>query len=334
MAKRDYYEILGVSRGASADEIKKAHRKLVRQLHPDVNKENPQAAEKFQEVQEAYDVLSDPQKRKNYDQFGHAGVGAGGATGGDPWEAFRRAQGGGRGGRRYEWRSGPGTTVEDIDPSDFGDGQFADLFEQLFGGRGGGMSGGGRRGGARQQVRPEPRRGADVEYPVTLTFAQAARGTSLPLQMNRGGKTETIEVKIPAGVKDGSRVRLKGRGEQTGGEPGDLFIVTRVHEHPYFRREGLDVLVEVPLSLWEALLGTKVEVPTLDGSVTLTIPPGTSSGAKLRIKGRGIERGSEKGDQYVLTRIIVPKTLDEQDKAAIETLAAKHPINARGDVRW
>ena len=196
------------------------------------------------------------------------------------------------------------------------------------------MSGGGRRGGARQQVRPEPRRGADVEYPVTLTFAQAARGTSLPLQMNRGGKTETIEVKIPAGVKDGSRVRLKGRGEQTGGEPGDLFIVTRVHEHPYFRREGLDVLVEVPLSLWEALLGTKVEVPTLDGSVTLTIPPGTSSGAKLRIKGRGIERGSEKGDQYVLTRIIVPKTLDEQDKAAIETLAAKHPINARGDVRW
>ena len=330
MAKRDYYEILGVSRGASADEIKKAHRKLVRQLHPDVNKENPQAAERFQEVQEAYDVLSDPQKRKNYDQFGHAGVGAGGTPGGDPFEAFRRAQGGGRSGR-YEWRSGPGTTVEDFDPSDFGNGQFADLFEQLFGGRGGG--GGGRRG-ARQHVRPEPPRGADVEYPVTLTFAQAARGTTLPLQINRGGKLETIEVKIPAGVKDGSRVRIKGRGEQTGGEPGDLFIITRVHEHPYFRREGLDVLLDLPLSLWEALKGTKVEVPTLDGPVTITIPPGTSSSAKLRIKGRGIHRGTEQGDQYVVTKILVPKNLDEQDRAAIEQLAKKHPINARADVRW
>jgi DnaJ-class molecular chaperone len=336
MAKRDYYEVLGVAKGASADEIKKAHRKLVRQYHPDVNKNNKQAEEKFKEAQEAYDVLSDPQKRANYDQFGHAGVGAGGMPGGDPYEAFRRSQAG-RGGGRTQWRTDSGATVEDFDPSDFGNGQFADIFEQLFGGRGGGagMGGGfgGRAGGGRTRARPEPQRGADVEYPVTLTFAQAARGTSLPLQINRGGKMESIEVKIPAGVKDGSRIRLKGQGEQTGGQPGDLFIITAVHPHPYFRRDGLDILIDVPISLWEALLGTKVEVPTLDGPVTLTIPAGTSSHAKLRIKGRGIERGSEKGDQYIVVKVIVPKDLGD-DRATIEELAKKPPINARADIHW
>ncbi|HTL31165.1 MAG TPA: DnaJ C-terminal domain-containing protein [Tepidisphaeraceae bacterium] len=338
MAKRDYYEVLGVSKGASADEIKKAHRKLVRQYHPDVNKNNKQAEEKFKEVQEAYDVLSDPQKRANYDQFGHAGVGAGGMPGGDPYEAFRRAQAG-RGGGRHEWREGPGVTVEDFDPSDFGNGQFADIFEQLFGrgGRAGGAGVGGGfggRGGGRTRARPEPQRGADVEYPVTLTFAQAARGTTLPLQINRGGKVETIEVKIPAGVKDGSRIRLKGQGEQTGGEPGDLFIVTAVHPHPYFRRQGLDILMDVPISLWEALLGTKVEVPTLDGPVTLTIPAGASSHAKLRIKGRGIQRGGERGDQFVVVKVVLPKVLDDEDKKTIDQLAKKHPINPRADMHW
>src|SRR5438132_1072988 len=167
MAKRDYYEVLGVSKSASPDEIKKAHRKLVRQYHPDVNKNNKQAEEKFKEVQEAYDVLSDTQKRRNYDQFGHAGVGGAPGAGGDPFEAFRRAQQA-RGGTRQQW-GGPGVTVEDFDASDFGDGQFADMFEQLFGGRQQG-----RRGG--QRARAASARGSDVEYPVTLTFAQAARG--------------------------------------------------------------------------------------------------------------------------------------------------------------
>ena len=151
----------------------------------------------------------------------------------------------------------------------------------------------------------------------------------MPLQINRGGKLETIDVKVPGGVKDGSRVRIKGRGEQGAGEPGDLFIVTTVSPHEKFKRDGLDILLELPLSLWEALLGTKVQVPTLDGPVTLTIPPATGSHAKLRIKGRGVFRGEEKGDQLVVTRIVVPKTLDEEDKKEIETLAAKHPITAR-----
>jgi len=351
MAKRDYYDILGVARGASADEIKKAHRKLARQYHPDMNKNNASATERFKEVQEAYDVLSDPEKRKAYDQFGHAGVeggvgaGAGGA-GGDPFEAFRRGSGRGGGNGRRQWRSGPNVTVEDFDPGEFGGGNFADIFEQLFGSRGGagaagGPAGFGRRGasgrgGAGRMGPTEPARGEDVEHAVTLTFAQAARGTTLPLQISRDGKVETIEVKIPAGVKDGSRVRIKGRGQQVsgGGESGDLYIVTQVHPHPYFRRDGLDILLDLPVSVYEAMSGTKVEVPTLEGPVTLTVPPGTSSGAKLRVKGRGIQRGDEKGDQLVVVKVIVPKNLDDEAKELLSKLEAKAPVNARADVRW
>jgi DnaJ-class molecular chaperone len=341
MAKRDYYEVLGVSKTASADEIKRAHRKLVRQYHPDVNKENKGAEEKFKEVQEAYDVLSDADKRAKYDQFGHAGVGGGAGPGGDPFEAFRRASGGGRGGpgNGRTHRPGQGVTVEDFDPADFGAGGFGDIFEQLFG-RGGaagtGPGAAGRPGAARPRPRPaEPSRGADVDHPVTLTFEQAARGTTLPLQINRDGRLETIDVKVPAGVKDGSRVRIKGKGQQNpGGEAGDLFIITHVRPHPHFRREDLDILLDLPLSLYEALLGTKVTVPTLDGPVTLTVPPGTSSGAKLRIKGRGVFRGEEKGDQHVVVKVVVPRDLDDEDKALVAKLQAKHPIDARADVKW
>jgi DnaJ-class molecular chaperone len=331
MAKRDYYDVLGVSKTASADEIRKAHRKLVRQYHPDVNKNNKQAEEKFKEVQEAYDVLSDEHKRRQYDQFGHAGIGAGAAGPGgvDPamYEAYRRAQQG-RGAR--QWGSG-GVSVEDFDPSDFqGAEGFGDIFEQLFGG-----GRGGTRGRGRTAPPPPPTRGSDIEYPVTLSFEDAARGTTLPLQIRRGGQLESIEVKIPAGVKDGSRIRIKGKGDQgAGGQHGDLYIITTIAPHPYYRRDGLDVLVDVPISMYEALLGTKVEVPTLDGPVTLTIPPGTSSHSKLRIKGRGIERGKEKGDEFVVIKIIVPKDLNDEEKELVTKLQQKHPINARADVKW
>lgn len=350
MAKRDYYEILGVARTATADEIKKAHRKWVRQYHPDVNKNNPQAEAKFKEVQEAYDVLSDDHKRKQYDQFGHAGVGAepgygarpGAGGGGDPFEAFRRAQqqAGPRQGYR-RWQPGPNVSVEDFDigaGGGAGDAGFADIFEQFFGQRatgGGGAASAGARarsGGGRE--RTQAARGEDIEYPVTLTFAQAARGMTLPLQISRDGKLETIDVKIPAGVKEGSRVRIKGKGQHTNGEPGDLFIVTRVLPHPYFRREGMDIQMDLPVSMYEALLGTKVEVPTLDGPVTITVPPGTSSGAKLRIRERGIHRGNEKGDQYCVIKVLVPKQIDDEDKALLQQLQQKHPIEARKDVNW
>ena len=338
MPKRDFYEILGIPKTASADEIKKAHRKLVRLYHPDVNKNNAAAEAKFKEAQEAYDVLSDETKRKNYDQYGQAEVpaGFGGAPGGgDPFDFLRRSQqGGGRarpgaGGRS---RRPEGVTAEDFQTGGVNDGQFSDIFDQFFG-RGAQASPGHASARARRPASPK---GEDIEYPVTLTFAQAARGMTLPLQISRDGKIETIEVKIPGGVKEGSRVRLKGQGQQVNGEPGDLFIVTRVLAHPYFRREGnaLDIYLDLPISMYEALQGTKVEVPTLDGPVTITVPPGTSSGAKLRIKERGIYRGAEKGDQYSVIKVIVPKTLDEESKALMAQIEAKNAVEARKDTNW
>src|SRR5258706_11688665 len=337
MAKRDLYDVLGIARNASADEIKKAHRKAVRQFHPDRNKNNPQAEEKFREAQAASDILTDRKRRQNYDQLGHAGVGVGGAGppegGRDPFEQFRRAQRGAPRGNR-QWHAGPNVSVEDFD---FQDGAgFGDIFEQFFG-RGGAPGGvGGARGGARSGTRgrPAPQRGADVEHPVTLSFEQAARGTKMAFQLDRDGRLQTIEVNIPPGIKDGSRIRMKGQGQQTNGEPGDLYIVTQVAPHPYFRREDLDIYLDVPISMYEALMGTKVEVPTLDGPVTVTIPPGTSSHAKLRIRGRGIERSGQKGDQFVVTKIIVPKDLDDEDRKNIADMSRKHPLDARADVPW
>lgn len=329
MAKKDFYEILGVSKTASADEIRQAHRKLVRKYHPDVNRSDKNAEERFKEVQEAYDVLSDETKRRNYDQFGHAGVGMGNGTGGagvDPFEQFRRAQHrGGRGGSR-QWRGGNNVSVEDFD---FGGGGMADVFEQIFG------RSGTRRGKPQgQQPQPPQEQSLDIEYPATLDFVQAARGTTLSLQIDRGGKVETIDVHIPAGVKDGSRVRIKGKGQHAGRQSGDLFIITRIKPHDFFRREDLDIYIDVPLSLYEALLGAKVEVPTVDGSVTITIPPGTSSGAKLRLKGHGIDRAGEKGDQFAVVKIIVPRNLDDADKKLIQSLQEKHPLSPRADLRW
>ncbi len=327
---RDYYEVLGVPRTAAADEIKKAHRKLVRKYHPDVNKDNATATEKFKEAQEAYDVLSDEAKRKNYDQFGHAGVnGPPAGGGGDPFEAFRRAQQKGGNGRGR--RAGGGVSMEDFagvgGGAAGGGGNFSDIFEQMFGA-------GGQPAGARGQRRPRPARGEDLEHPISLTFEQAARGTTLPLQIDREGKVETIEIKVPAGVKDGSKVRVRGQGGQAGGEPGDLFIVTSIQPHAYYRRDGLDIHLDLPISLYEAVLGTKATVPTLDGSVTLTIPPGTSGGAKLRLKGRGVERAGEKGDQIVVVNVRVPKDLGEDQKAEIGRMAETHPLDARADVAW
>ncbi|MFT3787715.1 MAG: DnaJ C-terminal domain-containing protein [Tepidisphaeraceae bacterium] len=336
MAERDYYDILGVSRTASADEIKAAHRKLVRKYHPDMNKNAPDADKKFKEVQEAYDVLSEPEKRKQYDQFGHAGPqgmpppGYGGA---DPFGQY------GHGG---EWEADPGVRVEDFDFNDFTRGgggqgdQFGSIFDQLFGSKG--AFGRGRKQRERRGEAAETAghgQSGDVEFPATLSFMQAARGTTLPISIQRPtGRSETIEVKIPAGVKAGSRVRIKGRGQPGPHGPGDLFIVVNVKDHDYYRRDNLDILLDVPISVYEALLGTQVTVPTLDGQVTINIPAGTSSGSKLRIKGAGVQRGADKGDQYCMIKVVVPKDLDREDQAAIATLMRKKPVDARSDVPW
>lgn len=314
MAKRDYYEVLGVAKNAPADEIKRAYRKLARQYHPDANKD-PGASKKFAEVQQAYDVLSDETAKKKYDQYGHAGEGMG-----DPSEAFRRAQHSGG-------SVGAGFRPEDLE-AEFG-GQYGDVFDQLFGGRG--PFG---RAGGRQRHPAAPPKGEDIEHPVTLTFEQAARGTALPLRLTVGDHVETIDVKVPAGVKNGSRVRIRGKGDRAGQQPGDLFIVVNVTPHRFFRRDGLDILLDLPLSLYEALLGTRVQVPTLDGPVTLTIPPGTSSGSKLRIKGRGMQKAGEKGDQFCIIKVVVPKNLSDAEQAFVNEMQIAHPLNPREDIGW
>lgn len=316
MSKRDYYDVLGVPRSATADEIRKAHRKLARQFHPDMNKSNPAATEKFKEVQEAYDVLSDAEKRKMYDQFGHAGPHPHGPQGaGDPFEAFRRA-GGGRGGSGG-WRSPGG---QQVNMDDIGS-----IFEQMFGNAGRGQ--GPRPGGFGAGFEPESK-GDDVEHSVQLTFEQAATGTHLPLRIHGPGGAETIEIKIPPGVHDGAKVRVKGRGQSGPGGAGDLFIVCKVAPHPHFRREpatSLDIHTDVAVPFYDAILGGKVTVPTLEGDISLSVPPGTSSGAKLRVKGKGIAKGAETGDLYAVIRVTVPKDLSEGAKDLVRQLKASVP---------
>lgn len=342
MAKRDYYDILGVKKTATAEELKKAHRKLARKYHPDANKDDPKAAERFSEVQEAYDVLSNKEKRTKYDQFGHGGVGAGGGY--DPFEEIRRQQQRRGGGNPYGGHGGGGVRMEDLNPEDLEDlrnGQFGDIFESLFGQAGPF----GRRGGAQrpgpgdydtrsrsyQQERPST---LNIEYPVTIDFLDAARGTTVSLKTQRGGSSETLSAKVPAGVKDGQRVRLRGKGNKSGGATGDLILIVTVRPHAYFRRDGNDVILDLPISVWEAMLGTKVEVPTLDSTVTMTVPPGSSGGQKLRIKGQGFDSAGGRGDQLVVLKLVSPKEMSEDQRKQVEALRDAVPVEARKDLKW
>jgi len=284
MTEPDFYSVLGVSKTASADEIRKAYRRLARENHPDVKKDDPQAAERFKQIQAAYAVLGDAKKRQQYDQFGAA--------------PFMGAGGGPRGGRTYTWTTGGG---EPFDWSEILGGSFS--FEDLFAG--------GQRGAGRGATRTAPR-GDDVEATVRVPFEVAARGGSVDVHLDRHGRTETLAVKIPSGVADGAVIRLAGQGEPSpyGGKAGDLLLAVRIEPHRYFRRDGNDVLVDVPITPSEAVLGAKVDVPTLsEGFMVLTIPPGTSSGMKLRLRGKGVANAQTKqtGDQYVVVKIVVPK---------------------------
>ncbi len=332
MAQRDYYDVLQIPRDADAPAIKKAHRKLARKLHPDVNKDDPAAAAKFQEVQEAYDVLSDVEKRKMYDQFGHVGAGAPGA-GGDPFAGYRRGgppPGGFPGGF-----GGQGVSAEDID--DLRNGQFGDVFEGLFGSAGPfGRRGGRQRPGPGDystEARSRPRANElNIEVPVTIDFRDAANGTTV--RISSPGEAEKIEAKVPPGVKDGQRVRLRGKGQRAGGVVGDLILVVAVRDHAYFRRDGLNILLDVPISVWDALLGGKVEVPTLEGKITLTVPPNSSSGQKLRIKGRGIARGEERGDQLCVLKIMTPKQLTDDQRETIDGLREATKFDPATDAPW
>lgn len=306
MAQHDYYETLGVSRTASEEEIRKAHKKLSRKYHPDVNKEKG-ASEKFNQVQEAFDVLGDKEKRSQYDQFG---------------TAFPGGAGGPRG-QTFNWGGAGGA------PVDLGDlfGGQVDL-ESILGGAFGGAAAGGRQG------RKRARAGENVEIEAEIPFQVAVQGGSYELNLQRDGKIERLSVKIPAGVDSGSLVRLSGQGQPGigGGPAGDLHVRIKVAPHPFFRREGKDLLVDVPVTITEAALGAKVDVPTLlEGQVVVTIPPGTSSGAKLRLRGKGVIDISTKkpGDQYVIVKVVVPQKLSDRAKSLLEELAEVAPQNPR-----
>jgi DnaJ-class molecular chaperone len=309
----DYYATLGVERGASADDIKKAYRKLARKYHPDLNPDDPKAKEKFQQVQTAFDVLSDAKKREMYDRYGSAyeSVGAGG-SGGPRWTGA----GAGAAGEGYE------VNFEDL----FGGaGGFADLFRQAN-----------RR--SRGQRRPIPSAGADLEHDLEVPFATAVLGGEAQIAVRRGdGHTETIRVKIPAGIDDGKKIRLRGQGEpgEDDGPAGDILIRVRVAPHPYFRRHGKRLDVTVPITLVEALTGGKIDVPTPHGAISLKVPPGVSSGRKLRVKGHGVRSGSgEPGDLFAELQIILPQNLSEEDRQQLTGVAEKYADYPRTDLRW
>jgi|SRR5579863_5306234 len=316
MPNNEYYEALGVSKTASAEEIRKAYKKLSRKYHPDANKEKD-APERFKQVQEAFDVLGDPEKRQQYDRFGKAFPGGQFPGGGGPQ------------GQPFNWPGGQGGGAQ-VDFSDiFGGGGQIDL-EQILGGAFGG-------GGGRKQSRRAPRRGDDVEIEVEIPFQTAVEGGKHDLSLDRGGKHEVLSIKIQAGVDTGNLVRLAGQGHAgaNGGPAGDLLVRIKVAPHPLFRREGNNLLLDLPVTISEAALGAKVEVPTLsEGQVVVTIPAGTSSGAKLRLKGKGVLDRSTKqrGDQFVAIKIVVPRKPGDRARELLKELAEVEPMNPRGDL--
>ena len=360
--KKDYYETLGVSKGASDAEIKSAYRKKARQLDPDLNKDDPHAEEKFKEVQEAYSVLSDENKKKMYDQFGHAGV-SGGGVGGNPY----------------------GGTYTNFDASDF---DFGDIFDSIFGG---GMGGGFSPFGGGRSRKNQPTRGSDILMRMDLDFDEAIYGCEKKFSLDvvedcdechgKGGfdreecsachgtgtitseqrtilgsfmskttcsacggrgytfkrkcsecngkgqvrKNKKITINIPEGINTGDRQRLSGKGNpgSNGGENGDLYIEFVVGEHKYFERSNDDIYIEVPLTLTESILGCKKEIPTLYGNVKINVTPGTNSGDKQRIKGKGVDNKFRKvkGDMYIIFKVYTPNKLSREQKSLIEQLS-------------
>ena len=308
---RDFYEVLGVPRSATADEIKRAHRKLVKEFHPDQNK-SAGAGERFREVQEAYEVLSDEKKRSLYDQFGHAGL-AGGGPG------FEGAPGAGAG-PGGQWRNVSPENLEEI----FGSmGGFGDFFSGGAGGRRGARAG---RGGAAGRGagagfggfgEPEPPPADTVRE--TVDFMTAALGGTRAITVSGDGASGRIDLKIPAGISSGSKLRVAGKGR--GG--GDLLVEIDVAPHPWFRRDGLDILLDVPVTIAEASLGAKIDIPLLKGSASLKIPAGTSSGRRIRVAGQGIATKSATGDFYAVLQIVAPVSLSAEDESSLREIGTR-----------
>ena len=293
MNYKDYYGILGVKKDANEKEIKQAYRKLARKYHPDVNPGSKEAEEKFKEISEAYEVLSDPEKRAKYDRFG------------DQWKQFERAGAGAPGGFRYE-------TFGDFD-FDLGGGVggFGDFFETLFGPRGAGARAG---------------RGEDIEAQIEVSLGEAFDGVTktFAFSVGHGEPTKRLEVKIPPGVREGSRIRLAGEGAAgPSGQRGDLYLIVRMLPHPGFDRKGDDLYRDVTVPFTTAALGGEVEVPTVKGRVAMKIPPGTQSGQTFRLSGQGMPRlnKSGRGDLYAGIRISVPRDMTPKQREILEELA-------------
>ncbi len=312
---RDYYETLGVSKTASEEEIRSAFRKLARKYHPDVAKDKKTAEEKFKEINEAYEVLSDPEKRKKYDQLGANWNQPGGFQPPPDWG------GGAQPGGYYQWSGGDGGGGVDFE---FGGTGFSDFFEAFFGGGRGRSAFGGF--GQREHT---AERGSDVEADIMVTLEEALNGATRQVSLRRAGskKVETYQVKIPRGVREGQRIRLAGQGEagERGGKSGDLFLRVRLARHPDFTVEGADLIHEVRIAPWQAVLGDQLVIPTLEGSARLKIPPGTQGGQRFRLRGRGLQGVSgSRGDLYVVVQIAIPKKLSEREREVWKQLAQLH----------
>ncbi|MBI3848721.1 MAG: J domain-containing protein [Verrucomicrobia bacterium] len=340
---KDYYKSLGVPRTASDDEIRKAFRKLARQYHPDVAKNKATAEEKFKEINEAYEVLGDPAKRKKYDELGA------------DWKQgaeFRPPPGWGQTGRT--WRSGGRGEQSEEFEFQFGGTGFSDFFEQFFGSTGARQS----RSSSRDGFREFSQRGQDVQADILVTLEEAVNGATRPISLRRnvpcqschgggelnghicatcGGsghktKAENYQVKIPAGVREGQQLRLAGRGEAGigGGQAGDLFLNVRLAKHPDYRVEADHLYHDLELAPWEAVLGTQVAVPTLGGRVNIKIPSGTQSGQRLRVRAQGLpQRGGGRGDLFVVVCIQVPEKTGERERALWEQLAKESSFKPR-----
>lgn len=321
----DFYKILEISKTASQEEIQKAYRKLARKHHPDMNQDDPKGAkENFQKVQEAYDILGNPEKRKIYDQFGVSPdrMGTGGGSGPNQWSY-------GAGGGSGPFRSGGGGAfnLDDILKM-FGAGGATGMNglnpEDIFG-----MSGTSAR---------RPVRGADMDRPLTIPFVLSVQGGSVDMRVQRPtGNMETVAVKIPPGITSGKKIRLAGLGKpgRDGGKPGNLMVRIEIEDHPFFTRKDDNLYVKVPVSLQEAVFGAKIEIPTPKGKVRLTIPAGSSSGTKLRVRGCGVPRkAGEPGDLFAELSVMLPKNWNNADKKLLEQLQTQPEQPVRSDLCW